>query len=231
MCGSDNGGGGGNDEPERPVPVPTPPPPRPRHNPVSTTERRGPPMAEVPAPRPVPTPTPSPRRHTIPSHTATPRDDSDERRGPPMAEVPVTPPAPIPVPTPPPPRPYQDRPMSHGPSTSAPSSVTTPAPVTSASDGSVVRDSSGRPVMTVPVTPERTHEEIHKDPDPVLNNDNLTPEEEEDQNGRRYSGRKGGKDSRKTRLTILRTNPSVAVGSKGHRTSRPSLIPSVGINK
>lgn len=233
MCGSSGGDSGGNDEPERPVPIPQSPPTRPKYNPMSDAGRHGPPMAEVPVSKPVPTPTPKPQRPSRPSHQHHhSSDDSNDRRGPPMAEVPAAPdPKPVPVPTPPPDRPYRDRPMSHGPSTSMPSSVASHGYVTSESDGSVVRDSSGRPVMTVPVTPERSYEEIHRDSEPLLNNENLTPEEQEDENGRRYRGRKGGSDSRKTRLTILRTNPSVAVGTKKHRATRPTFVPTIGITR
>ena len=125
---------------------------------------------------------------------------------------------PMTLPTPPPPRPKRRRPMSHGPSTSAPSTLN--KHIVTDDDDNPVRDSSGRPVQSKPVTRERTEKETHDDgPDPVLNEDNLTPEEAEDAGkGGKGNGRKTFSDKRKTRLTIQRTNPSIAVGTKQYRS-------------
>ena len=82
-------------------------------------------------------------------------------------------------------------------------------------NGNVVTDSRGKPVKAEPYSRERHEREIHKD-EPVLNEDNLTPEEAEAQ--RRGQGRTPFSDKRKSRLHINRKNPSVAVGTKRHRT-------------
>lgn len=83
-------------------------------------------------------------------------------------------------------------------------------------DDDVVRDGSGRPVKAEPLTQQRHHENIHKDDgDLPLNDENLTPEEAEASG--RGSARRSFSDRRKSRLTINRTNPSLAIGNKKYR--------------
>lgn len=172
---------------------------------------------------------PPPRQHVVTDRNGNPVTDSSgqavragsDRPAPPVP-VPTPPPPrpysppPIPVPTPPPPRPYSPPPIPvPTPPPPRPSSASSPV---RDSSGSPVTDSSGRPVTSPPVTAERHHEQIHSNNEPDSSvSVAASPQDETRAVGGRHDNRRAFGDRRKTRLTIRRKNPSLAIGTKRYR--------------
>lgn len=82
--------------------------------------------------------------------------------------------------------------------------------------GKAVRDASGKAVTSPSVSREEHDDRVHEDDSSQVADDaNLTEEEAEDEGLVRANNRPF---KYKSRLLIERTNPSVSVGTKKHRT-------------